>query len=90
VYVTNARDVGHVIRDRRQELELSQTQLADAAGVSRRWLLALESGKATAQVELVFRTLAALGLVLEIQPESTSGGVDLDDLLSSGERPPGG
>jgi HTH-type transcriptional regulator/antitoxin HipB len=90
VYLTNARDVGHAIRDRRQELNLSQAQLADAAGVSRRWLLALESGKPTAQLDLVLRTLDALGLVVDVRAELTPGDVDLVELVSDHRRPADG
>jgi HTH-type transcriptional regulator/antitoxin HipB len=90
VYLTSARDIGLAVRDRRLELGLSQSQLASAADVSRRWLLALESGKPTAQLDLVFRTLDALGLVVDVRTESTPGNVDLDRLVSEHRRPTGG
>jgi y4mF family transcriptional regulator len=81
--ITNARDLGLYVRDRRRESGLSQTALAELAGVSRRWLLGLESGKETSQIQLVFRTLDALGLVLDARAAEPSGGVDLDALLGT-------
>ncbi len=82
--IVNARDLGLYIRDRRRDLKLTQAGLAAAAGVSRRWLLSVESGKPTAEIGLVLRTLHALGLMLDAQPESASpGAIDLDELLAS-------
>jgi len=84
VRIVNARDLGLYIRDRRRDLKLTQAGLAAAAGVSRRWLLSVESGKPTAEIGLVLRTLHALGLMLDAQPESASpGAIDLDELLAS-------
>lgn len=61
---------------------MSQAALAEAAGVSRRWLSALESGKATAEIGLVLRTTHALGLVLSLAPEVRGPHtIDLDEVL---------
>ena len=73
----NPHDLGRYVRDRRRAAELSQTDLATRAGVSRRWLSDLESGKTTAEVGLVFRVMAALGLFLDARPEPEPE-VDLD------------
>jgi HTH-type transcriptional regulator / antitoxin HipB len=81
VQVTNADELGRVVRERRLDLGLSQSGLATAAGVSRRWLLDLESGKPTAQVGLVLRTLDALGLAVDIDRPAPPP-VDLDELLA--------
>jgi HTH-type transcriptional regulator / antitoxin HipB len=82
VFVISAQDIGDVVRERRQQLRLSQAQLAEAAGVSRRWLLALETGKPTAQLDLVFRALHALGLILDAV-EEPPGETDLDALIDA-------
>lgn len=80
--ITSARDLGLYVRDRRRDLGVTQAQVAEAAGVSRRWLLGLENGKPTMQIGLVFRTLEALDLLMEVRPEAPSAGaVDLDALL---------
>lgn len=79
--ITNARDLGLYVRDRRREFGLSQAALADLAGVSRRWMSGLEAGKETTQIGLVFRTLDALRLALDARAVVPAGDVDLDVLL---------
>jgi HTH-type transcriptional regulator/antitoxin HipB len=59
-------ELGLIIRDRRRKLGLSQSELAEKAGVGRQWLVAVEHGKARAEIGLVLRTLAALGLTLSV------------------------
>jgi y4mF family transcriptional regulator len=80
--IDSPRDLGLYVRDRRRDLAMTQTDLASAAQVSRRWLSNLEAGKATAEIGLTLRTLHALGLVLDAHlAEESPGGVDLDELL---------
>ncbi|HEX5542370.1 MAG TPA: helix-turn-helix domain-containing protein [Micromonospora sp.] len=83
VRIDSPRDLGLYVRDRRRDLGMNQTDLATAAGVSRRWLSDLEAGKATAEVGLVLKTLHALDLMFVAQPRENlpSTGVDLDALL---------
>jgi HTH-type transcriptional regulator/antitoxin HipB len=54
------------VRARRVQLQLRQEELADLAGVSERFVYALESGKPTLQLDKVLAVLNALGLHLEI------------------------
>ena len=80
--IASARDLGLYARDRRRDLAMTQTNLAAAAGVSRRWLSDLEAGKATAEIGLVLRTLQALGLALDAEPVDVRvEGIDLDEHL---------
>lgn len=58
-------DLGALIRDRRTKLDLDQKALADKIGVSRQWIVAVEKGKPRAEVGLVLRALAALGIDLD-------------------------
>jgi y4mF family transcriptional regulator len=62
-------DLGRCVRERRRAMGLNQTDLAARAGVSRRWLSDLETGKPTIEVGLTFRVFAALGLSIEARPE---------------------
>ena len=57
-------DLGLIIRDRRRKLGLTQNALAEKAAVGRQWLVAVEQGKARAEIGLVLRTLAALDVEL--------------------------
>ena len=54
------------VRARRVELKLRQAELADLAGVSERFVFALENGKVTVQLDKVQAVLSALGLHLEV------------------------
>lgn len=90
--ISTTRALGALIRELRRERGLSQEDLAATVGVSRQWIIGLEQGKARA-LGLVMRTLAALGLALEVvelqdrtTPPPTR--VDLDRLLKSFEGIP--
>lgn len=60
--------LGARIRSRRNELGLTQGELADVSGVTLRFVSELERGKATAQYAGIQRVLAALGLELYLEP----------------------
>ena len=78
------RDAAVAVRGRRTELGLSQDELAARAGVSRKWVVEFEAGKASAEFALVFRVLDALGLALELASADTPRArapIDLDDIL---------
>jgi len=59
-------DFADAIRQRRRHLRLRQDELADLAGVSERFVYALESGKGSVQLDKVIAVLSALGLHLEL------------------------
>jgi y4mF family transcriptional regulator len=54
------------VRVRRTQLKMRQEELADLAGVSERFIYALENGKQSVQVDKLLAVLNALGLHLEI------------------------
>jgi HTH-type transcriptional regulator / antitoxin HipB len=56
------------VRARRRHLGLRQDELAELAGVSERFVYALENGKSTVQLDKVVAVLSALGLHLELRP----------------------
>lgn len=84
-------DVAAVVRGRRADVGLSQTALAEQAGVSRQWLSALERGKASAEVGLVLRVLEVLDLELSTGERAPAGGdrhpIDLDVVLDRHRLP---
>lgn len=82
VKVQTVRQIGAAVRGYRLDRGWSQTELARRSSVSRQWIVAIESGKVTAEIAPVLRTLTALGLMIDIAPAEISyGDVDLDDLL---------
>ena len=60
------RDLGAALQGLRQSSGLTQGDLAAHAGVSRKWISEMESGKATAEVGLLCRVLECLGAHLEV------------------------
>ncbi|HCB07749.1 MAG TPA: helix-turn-helix domain-containing protein [Nocardioides sp.] len=90
------QDVAAAVRGRRQSLKLTQTALANQAGVSRTFISDLEGGKLTVELRSVIAVVEALGYTLALlnpdqaEPTSTTlkpTGVgspnefDLDELL---------
>ena len=64
--ITDPKSLGHAIRAVRKVLGLTQDQLALASGTNRRFIVELESGKATAQIGKALTVLQSLGMSLEI------------------------
>jgi HTH-type transcriptional regulator/antitoxin HipB len=58
------KDVGAIIRERRRALGLDQGELAKRVGVSRLWINQVERGKPGASLNLILRTLSAVGVEL--------------------------
>ncbi|HKU29542.1 MAG TPA: helix-turn-helix transcriptional regulator [Arthrobacter sp.] len=61
-----ARSLGSTVRARRGSLSLSQSDLADLAGVSERFVRFVEQGKPTVQLEPLLSVLGTLGLELAV------------------------
>lgn len=61
------------VRSRRRELGLGQRDLADLAGVSERFVRAVEAGKETVQLDRLRALLDALGLELRIRLRGDDG-----------------
>jgi len=65
---THSGKLGQAILVAREAAGLTQAQLARRAGVDRKLLYRLESGKANPRMQSVMRVLAALGLMPLILP----------------------
>jgi y4mF family transcriptional regulator len=59
--------LGAKVRVRRASLSLSQSDLADLAGVSERFVRFVEQGKTTVQLESLLAVLGTLGLELVVE-----------------------
>lgn len=82
VIVTSPADLGRAVRRRRRQQGWSQGELAEEAKVSRQWVGALEAGKVTVELDAVLRTVAALGLAVDlVDAPPEHGDIDLDTLL---------
>jgi y4mF family transcriptional regulator len=89
--INSIKDLAAAVRGRRHEVRISQAQLAERAGVSRKWIYEFESGKPTAEFGLVLRVLAELDLDLVLSARSERSrdpdrAIDLDALLEEHRR----
>ena len=64
----NSRKLGQVVRRERKAQKLRQAELAAAAGVGIRFIVDLEAGKPTLQLEKALHVLATLGCEVIIAP----------------------
>lgn len=85
--VYNARDLGAAARQKREALGLTQQAVADAASVSREWLLSFESGKPGVSLSRVFTVLHTLHLTLELSDAADDDDTALDDVFADLNRP---
>jgi y4mF family transcriptional regulator len=64
----DSRKLGQLVRHERKAQGLRQAELAAAAGVGIRFIVDLEAGKPTLQLEKVLHVLATLGCDVIIAP----------------------
>jgi transcriptional regulator with XRE-family HTH domain len=77
----HARRLGALIRSRREAMNLRLDDLASAAGVGRRFLHDLETGKPSCQVGLALAVAAAVGLrPLDLIEQQAAASSDLPPL----------
>jgi HTH-type transcriptional regulator/antitoxin HipB len=84
--IDSPHDLGRFVRDQRRVTGWSQAELAERAQVSRRWLSDLEAGKPTTEMGLIFKVVAALNLVIDLQP-APAPAFDLDAYLDTFSGP---
>jgi HTH-type transcriptional regulator/antitoxin HipB len=71
--IRTPREVGLLIRELRTRRQWSQGRLAEAIGVTRQWVAALEHGKPRAELGLTLRALNALGVTLDVLATAEGG-----------------
>ncbi|QSA99392.1 helix-turn-helix transcriptional regulator [Methylomonas sp. EFPC1] len=73
INIQSTQQLGLALRSARKQLELTQSELALAAGVGVRFIVDLEAGKPTVRLETVMRVIEALGgqVMLDGLPDMT-------------------
>ena len=69
--VRSSDDLGAIIRDRRKQLALTQLDLAGHANSGNRFIVEVENGKPTVQLQKVFDLVQLLGLELVVRARTT-------------------
>lgn len=67
VDIESVGHIGVLVQRQRKKLSLTQSQLADRAGVGRRFLSELEAGKATIRASELMAVCVAAGLTLNLR-----------------------
>ena len=62
--LSDAADLGRLIRDERKRQHMTQTELADVSGVGITYLSQQENGKETAEIGKALNVLTMLGMDL--------------------------
>ncbi|MDP9115902.1 MAG: helix-turn-helix domain-containing protein [Actinomycetota bacterium] len=81
--VLSPKDLGRFLADLRAERGLTQVQLADELGVSRRYVYEIENGKPSLYSDRLFATLRLLGAHLVIEAD-VEGSVVADEADARG------
>lgn len=63
----NAEEIGQLIKETRKKLGVTQRNLALTSGTGLRFIIELEKGKPTCQLEKALTVLRTLGLKLTIE-----------------------
>jgi HTH-type transcriptional regulator/antitoxin HipB len=79
--------LARAVRRRREDLGLRQDELAELAGVSERFVHAVETAKATIQLDKLLDVLEALGLHLEVAAGIRGGIVDPLEAQEQAQEP---
>jgi transcriptional regulator with XRE-family HTH domain len=79
--VRKPRDIGDAIRAVREARGISQEELAHENAYDRFYLYRLETGRSTAYITRLLRTLKSLGITLSVtfdtgEPDADDGGFD--------------
>lgn len=63
-----AKQIGEIIRKTRKRIGVTQKDLALTSGTGLRFIIELEGGKPTCQLEKALTVLNTLGIVMELVP----------------------
>lgn len=87
--INNQRELGAALRDRRHNLGMTQAALAAALGVTRDWVIDLESGRGNPQLRRLLRALDVLGMRFALEHREGHPGAAVTSGRAEGpkERP---
>ncbi len=75
--LTTTQAVGTLLRQRRRALALTQSDVARLGHTGQRFVIDLERGKPTVQLQKVLTVLDLLGLELVLQPKAEAPAADV-------------
>jgi y4mF family transcriptional regulator len=69
--VRSSAELGAIVRDQRKRLALKQLDVAGLGNTGNRFIVELENGKPTVQLQKVLDVMALLGLELVVRPKGS-------------------
>lgn len=66
----STKELGRLVKKRRKELAMNQSDLALVSATGRRFISELENGKESCELGRTLRVLASLGIEIIIQPRN--------------------
>jgi HTH-type transcriptional regulator / antitoxin HipB len=75
------QQIGNLIRRARKKRDLSQTQLAEQAGVRQETISLIETGNPAARLETILAVLVALDLEFRIAARGKISPADIEDIF---------
>ena len=75
------KQLGNVIQRTRRQLGLTQTQLANLAGLRQEKVSIVESGQDGAKLSTIFALLAALNLEITVEARSGKSAKGIEDIF---------
>lgn len=75
------RQLGALIQRYRKARGLSQTELADLAGLRQEMVSKIEGGQSGSRIASIYALLAALGLEMTVAPRTRSSSADIADIF---------
>lgn len=75
------KQVGAILQRQRRLKKLSQTVLADLAGIGQKTISKIESGNPATKIDTLFDVLAALDLEMVIAPRGKGSSKEIEDIF---------
>ena len=75
------KQLGNIIQRTRRQRGLTQTGLANLAGLRQEKISKIESGQESAKLSTIFALLAALNLEITIEPRSGKAAIGIEDIF---------
>ena len=73
VVIRSTVDIGQAVRQQRKQLAMNQLDIAGMGNTGNRFIVELERGKPTIQLQKVLDVMDLLGLEMVVRPKSTRG-----------------
>jgi HTH-type transcriptional regulator / antitoxin HipB len=79
--IRDAKQLGAALQRERKRQRLTQTQLAEKAGLRQQTISAVEGGKPRSELQIIFDIMTALGLEISLSARSAGNTPDLQDIF---------